>query len=221
MVVRQFPPVELADESGLLAVGGDLSLDTLLLAYRSGIFPWPIFDEKTLAWFAPPKRAVLFLERFRPSRSLERARRKSEFSFTFNREFKKVVHACARARNRREGLGSWITPQIEKAYLALHDTGYAHSVECLAGEELCGGLYGVAISAMFAGESMFYLKPNASKLALWHLVEHLHAKGAEWIDCQVMNPFLADCGAEEIPRRRFMRLLEESISAEVRLFPQR
>jgi len=217
MVITRFPPVEKADRYGLLALGGDLEIDSLLLAYRSGIFPWP-FDEETLAWFAPPRRAVLFLRDFHVSRSLERERKRSKFDFRIDQAFPEVIRRCAEAKNRGVQAGTWITQGIIESYIRLHQAGFAHSIECWLDGQLTGGLYGVSIGAMFAGESMFYRRSNASKLALWFLVEHLRQKKAEWIDCQVMTPLLRSFGAVEIQRDEFMALLLKAVKKPM-LFP--
>lgn len=219
MVVLEFPPVEYADEeSGLLALGGDLEVETLLLAYSKGIFPWPLFPNGELAWFAPSERALLFLKNFHVSRSLEKKRRLSSYSFRIDTAFERVVRACAEGKTRKGPKGTWITQEIVAAYIALHKAGFSHSVECFSGEELVGGLYGVSIGGMFAGESMFFLEPDASKLALCYLVDHLRERGAEWIDCQQQTSLLSQFGAVEIPRGEFEGLLVDAIRTKVTLF---
>lgn len=219
MVIARFPPVELADRHGLLAVGGDLEVASLLLAYRGGIFPWPV-EEDVLTWFAPKKRAVLFLDKFTPPRSLLKSLKKdlSRISFAINRDFESVIKACAELKNRGRQQGTWITGEIVQGYLGFHRAGYAHSVECYIDGELKGGLYGVSVGRMFAGESMFYRHPNASKYCLVHLIDLLKQKEVPWIDCQVMTPFFSGLGAVEIERQRFMRLLNEAISLPAKLF---
>lgn len=218
MTILAFPPLEDADEHGLLAIGGDLEIDSLLLAYRSGIFPWPL-DEETLAWFSPEKRTVLFLDQIHISQSLKKAQRRSTFSFALDRNFESVVRHCAEVKNRGKQKGTWITPAIVDAYIDLHRAGFCHSAECYEKEELVGGLYGVSIGAMFAGESMFYRRPNASKLAFVFLCEHLRKHEVKWIDCQVMTPFLSSFGAQEIPRKEFIKLLSHSLRRRVQAFP--
>lgn len=210
MVIAAFPPVSEADEFGLLAVGGDLEVPSLLLAYRSGVFPWPL-DRGTLTWFAPPERTVLFLKDFHCSRSLLRDIRRTSFRFAINRDFPAVIARCAETTNRPGERGTWITPRMQDAYIALHDAGYAHSFECYDGVELVGGVYGVAVGGLFAAESMFYRRPNASKMTLQFMVQFLLAQGIPWIDAQVMNPFLQSLGFIEISRARYMRLLKERI----------
>lgn len=218
MAIIEFPPVELADDSGLLAVGGDLEVESLLLAYRSGIFPWPIVDEDLLTWFAPKRRAILFLENFHISRSLEKKIRKEPCSFRIDTSFECVIRACARSANRREGQGTWITEKIIEAYIALHRAGWCHSIECYCDERLTGGLYGVAVGKMFAGESMFYLETDASKLTLVFLVDYLRERGVRWVDCQQMTPLLRHFGAVEVDRSVFMELLRDAVNQDVKLF---
>ena len=217
MAIREFPPVEFADADGLLAVGGDLEVESLLLAYRSGIFPWPV-DEDHLTWFAPAKRAVLFFKDFYVSRTLRKELRRNEYEFTIDRNFDEIIEACSELTNRGHQTGTWITGDIIDAYKRFHQAGYAHSIECYENNNLIGGLYGVCIGRMFAGESMFYRKSNASKLALAYLVEYLEARGLKWMDCQVMNPFLESLGAIQIDRKEFSAMLAEVIDSPDELF---
>ena len=222
MVIEIFPPLNTADESGLLAIGGDLEIESLLLAYRSGIFPWPITEEGVLAWFSPWQRALLFFDEFHLSRSMQKKWRQaclsSDYTFKINSAFEKVIKHCADYSNRKSQDGTWITDEIIQAYIQFHYAGYAHSIECYYCGELVGGLYGVAIAGTFAGESMFYRKRDASKLALCYLVEYLKAKGVQWIDCQQLTPLLSSFGARELSRDRYLELLEESMAKEVKLF---
>ena len=211
MTILEFPPVSEADENGLLAIGGDLEVDSLLLAYRQGIFPWPV-SEQYLTWFAPPKRAVLEFSDFHIPKSLLKEKRKNWAKFAFNLNFENVIAACQELTNRKDQSGTWITPAIRSAYINLHQAGHAHSVECYLNKKLVGGLYGVAIGQMFAAESMFYRHPGASKLCLWFLIDYLSSKGLNWIDIQVMTPLLAKFGAKEIDRERFSNLLAASIN---------
>ena len=217
MAIKRFPPFETADEHGLLALGGDLEIESLLLAYRSGVFPWPL-SEDLLAWFAPPKRTVLFLDDFKPSRSLQREVKRAKFKVDLDRDFSAVVKACAAAKNRKGQKGTWITKEMVAAYVTLHEAGHAHSIESRRNGKLCGGIYGVSIGGFFAGESMFYTESNASKVALYQLVEHLKARGAEWIDCQVMTPHMETFGAVEIERSEYMKLLSKALKKSKRLF---
>ncbi len=218
MLRSRFPDPRAADEEGLVAIGGALDPETLLDAYRHGIFPWPFGERYVVPWVSPPKRAVLDFARLHVPRSLARARRRANYSFTFDRDFESVIKACAVAR-RAEGPGTWITRGMIRGYTALHRLGHAHSVEVWEGETLVGGLYGVDAGGAFAGESMFYTRPNASKLALLHLVEHLRGRGLEWLDVQVMSPHLAALGAREISREEFLERLARELARGGVLFP--
>ncbi len=217
MAILEFPPLESADRQGLLAVGGDLEVSSLLLAYRQGIFPWPIADDY-LTWFSPPKRAVVFLEHMHISTSLKKERRKNWARLTINQAFAEVVESCAELTNRKDQEGTWITPAIKEAYLEMHRAGYAHSIECWERERLVGGVYGVSLQAMFAAESMFFRKPNASKFCLWYLHDYLTAHGVPWFDIQMLTPHMESMGAREIPRKDYIRLLNIQLSAKNELF---
>lgn len=210
MAVIEFPPVESADEDGLLAVGGDLQPQSLLRAYRSGIFPWPI-DEHSLLWFAPPRRAVLALEEFHVARRLGRDLRKSPFVATTNQAFRDVITRCAEVKNRGTQRGTWITPELIEAYCELHRLGFCHSFESWRDGQLVGGVYGVQIGRYFSAESSFYREPNASKAAMCSLVGFLRAEGSLWLDCQVLTPFSSSFGAKEIPRATFMEMLRAAL----------
>lgn len=210
MPVLSFPPVDMADDDGLLAVGGDLEPESLLCAYRSGIFPWPV-DNRTLLWFAPPERAVLFLEEFHVSRRLERALRKAPFSVSMDTAFREVISRCAEVTNRGEQRGTWITDEIIEAYCKLHAAGFCHSIEVSLEEELVGGLYGVQVGRFFAAESSFYRVSDASKAAMCHLAGYLKGAGISWLDCQVLTPFSKSFGAREISRAEFMSLLRDAL----------
>ena len=217
MPIAQFPPVDEADETGLLGIGGDVSVPSLLLAYRSGIFPWPILEDDVLAWFAPPERSILFLDEFHIPRTLAKEKKKSSFHFTIDKAFSTVIEECSRAQNRfdsrgRRQKGTWITSELVTGYKSFHEAGFSHSVECWNGTELVGGLYGVSVGGMFAGESMFYKAPNASKLSLVFLVEFLKERSVAWIDCQVMTPLFESFGARDIAREKYMRLLDASLN---------
>lgn len=212
-MITAFPPLENADEHGLLAVGGDLEVESLLLAYRSGIFPWPVHSE-ILAWFAPPQRAVIFTDRLKLSSSLRREIKRTPFKITLNTAFEQVISSCAKAKNRKGQRGTWITQEMIDGYCKLHDAGYAYSIEAWSSiDELAGGLYGVSIGRMFAAESMFYLAPNASKLCLAFLVDRLSGSGVSWLDVQVINPFTEALGAVEIARAEFAELLQTALLA--------
>jgi leucyl/phenylalanyl-tRNA--protein transferase len=197
-----FPPVEVAlsDPNGLLAAGGDLSVNRLLDAYRQGIFPW-YSEGDPLLWWSPDPRMVLYLDELRVTRSLRRVIRSKQYAVTLDRAFLDVMAGCAAPRAGQDG--TWITPEIVDAYSELADLGYAHSVEAWADGELAGGLYGVAIGRMFFGESMFARRSDASKVALAHLVWQLRRWKFELIDCQMTTSHLASLGAREVPRQVF------------------
>ncbi len=204
-----FPPPEQADPSGLLAVGGDLSSKRLLEAYRAGIFPWYSGDEPIL-WWSPDPRLVLQLSEFKVSRSLRKTLNKNVFRVTFDNAFADVIRACASVP--RDGQpGTWITEEMQRAYLRLHRLGYAHSVETWFEDELAGGLYGVSLGAAFFGESMFHLRADASKVALAALVERLGSWHFEFIDAQMTTEHLMRFGAKELPRRDFLKGLAQAL----------
>ena len=209
-----FPPVELSEYDGLLAVGGDLSPERLLLAYREGIFPW--FTEDTeILWWSPDPRLVLFPDELRVSRSLRQTIKKESFNITFDKSFSEVIRACAEVHSSRDG-NTWITPTMIDAYIRLHELGYAHSVEAWYGGELAGGLYGVSIGSAFFGESMFTRVSNASKVAFVFAVKQFKKWGFRLIDCQVTTEHLKRFGAREIKRTEFLRLLKESLQYKTR-----
>jgi leucyl/phenylalanyl-tRNA--protein transferase len=215
----QFPEVRGSDFGDIVAVGGSLSPANLLAAYRRGIFPWPI-EGWPLRGFGPRGRAVLDFRDLHVSRSLARERRRTPLRFTIDADFAGTVRGCAQAE-RPEQEGTWITREIFKNYCALHRAGHAHSVEAWEGDALAGGLYGVDAGGAFAGESMFYLRPNASKLALLHLIEHLAARGLAWLDIQVMTPHMQALGARVIGRDEFLDRLAAELSRGLTLFPAR
>ena len=202
----EFPPVDqaLSEPDGLLAVGGDLSPSRLLKAYKHGVFPWYNPGEPIL-WWSPDPRLVLLPDRLRISRSLNKACRNGGFRVSFDQAFAEVVDACSAPRKGEKG--TWITPEMKTAYNRLHHLGFAHSVECWLEDRLVGGLYGVAIGRVFFGESMFHRHNNASKVAFVRLVQWLKAWNYALIDCQVRTDHLISLGAEEIPRKRFVRLI--------------
>lgn len=201
----QFPNVEEADNDGLLAVGGDLSPERLMLAYRNGIFPW--FNEDSLIlWWSPDPRMVLFPEKVKISSSMQKVLKSGKFRLSWNTQFEKVIDACAVIKRRDQG-GTWITPEMKKAYIRLHQLGFAKSVEVWEGELLVGGLYGIDLGHVFCGESMFSRSSNASKFAFIHLAKTLEKQNYELIDCQVYTAHLESLGAQEIPRKRFVEIL--------------
>jgi leucyl/phenylalanyl-tRNA--protein transferase len=200
----------------IIAIGDDLSVDTLRDAYRHGIFPWP-HEGMPLPWFSPRRRTVIFFDELHVGRSLRKSQRRAGFEFTIDRDFASVIRGCA-ATPRGDDAGTWIGDEIIEAYTQLHESGDAHSVEVWEGETLVGGLYGVDSGGVFTGESMFHRRTDASKLALLHMVDHLRERGAAWLDCQVMTPHMAALGAREIPRARFLDLLAEAQAAGLELF---
>ena len=199
-----------------MAAGGDLQAESLLLAYRSGIFPWP-HPGLPLLWFCPPKRAVLEFKDLHIARSLAQARRRLPFEYTMDSAFREVITSCARAPRPGQG-GTWITSRMIEGYCRLHRLGHAHSVEVWEAGRLAGGIYGVDADGAFSGESMFYLKPCASKLALLRLIEHLKSRGLEWLDIQVMTPHMKAMGAKVIPREEFLKKLARTRLLGLRLF---
>lgn len=211
-----FPPVESADEDGLLCWGGELSTPVLTAAYRRGIFPWPHVGYPLL-WFAPPRRGVLFCDEIKVSKRLRRSLRAANFETKINANFGAIIRACA--ASREYSAGTWINEEIISAYEELHALGIAHSVETYRDGELVGGLYGVSFGKYFGGESMFHREDNASKAALIFLCEYLRSRGAHWIDCQLQNPFFEKMGAREIPRDEFTRMLRVALSDSPALFP--
>ncbi len=204
-----FPEPELAEPDGLLAIGGDLSPERLILAYKSGIFPW--YNQLPIMWWCPPVRPLIFLRLFRLSKSLNHILKRDIFTVTFDRDFLGVIEGCANAK-RRDSIDTWITPEMKEAYVQLYSLGFAHSVEVWKEDNLVGGLYGVAIGKAFFGESMFSLLSNASKVALACLVEFLIENNFYFIDCQITNEHLLKMGAIEIPRIVFLKILSEAIS---------
>jgi leucyl/phenylalanyl-tRNA--protein transferase len=204
-----FPSPHLADPTGLLAVGGDLSPERILEAYRLGIFPW-FSENDPLLWWSPDPRLVLFPDRLRVSRSLRQKMKKGIFRITFDHAFHEVIRGAADVHRKRDG-GTWITSEMIRAYTELHRMGYAHSVESWMGGELVGGLYGVSLGSAFFGESMFTTVSDASKVAFVTLVDWLRERQFTLIDCQVSTEHLHRFGAEEIPRTVFLRLLETAL----------
>ncbi len=203
-----FPPVEHAEKEpdGLLAVGGDLSAQRLLNAYRHGIFPW-YSDQQPILWWSPDPRTVLYPDKIKISRSLKKALRNKPFTVTFDSCFARIIQACAKPRNDSPGI--WITEEMQEAYTQLHNQGFAHSVEVWLDDRLVGGLYGIAIGEVFFGESMFSRVADASKIALVKLCQLLTQRGYRMIDCQVYTEHLISLGAEEISRKAFIRHLDE------------
>jgi leucyl/phenylalanyl-tRNA--protein transferase len=213
-----FPPPELADASGLLAVGGDLSVERLLQAYARGIFPW-FGPGNPLLWWSPDPRTVILPAEFHPSRRLARRLRQGRFRITADTDFAAVIRACA-AIPRRHEAGTWITPAMEAAYRRLHEAGFAHSVEVYTTDDrLAGGLYGVSLGGCFCGESMFSRVTDASKAALAVLVEVLTDLNFDFIDCQFLTAHLKRLGAREISRKEYLARLDRALKQTTRRGP--
>jgi leucyl/phenylalanyl-tRNA--protein transferase len=199
-----FPPVSLAEPDGLLAIGGDLSQERLLLAYRSGIFPW--YEGSHILWWSPDPRFVLFPGELKVSKSMQQLIRKGQFHFTVDKAFDEVIANC-KTISRPGQDGTWITDDVKEAYRGLHEAGYAHSAETWLDGELVGGLYGIRLGNFFFGESMFSKASNASKAAFIQYVELLRGEGVSLIDCQVYTAHLESLGARMIAREEFIRII--------------
>jgi leucyl/phenylalanyl-tRNA--protein transferase len=204
-----FPPVDLAEPDGLLAIGGDLSVERLLLAYRSGIFPW--YEGEHILWWCPDPRFVLFPPELKVSKSMKRLIRKNVFDFTINKAFKEVIHECKKIK-RPGQQGTWITDEVEAAYIRMHELGWAISAEAWANNELAGGLYGIKLGNIFFGESMFSKETNASKWAFIKLAEQLKSNGIKLIDCQVYTEHLESLGARMISRKNFIENVKRNLA---------
>lgn len=200
-----FPPVEDAMDDGLLAMGGDVRVDRLLLAYRKGIFPW--YDGDTPLWWSPDPRFVLYPHQLKVSKSMEHLLRKKTFRFSVNEHFSAVIRNCKELQRPGQD-GTWITDELEESLNQLHKMGFAHSAEAWLDKELVGGLYGIRLGKLFFGESMFSKTSNASKFAFIHFVRQLEKEKVHLIDCQVYTAHLESLGAEMIPRSEFMTALE-------------
>jgi len=201
-----FPPVEEADEDGILAVGGDLSPERLLLAYRSGIFPW--FDEdEPILWWSPEYRMVVFPEEFLVSKSIRNILNRNIFKVTYNQNFREVISNCSSIKRNGQN-GTWISNDMIEAYCKLHEMGFAKSIEVWQDDILVGGLYGIDLGHVFCGESMFSKVSNASKVAFVSLVQKLKEENYKLLDCQVHNDHLESLGAREIFREDFMEIIE-------------
>jgi len=204
-----FPPLHRADSHGILALGGDLSVERLLLAYKSGIFPW-FSENEPIVWWSPDPRFVLFPEKLKISKSMRPIFNQNIFEFTFDKAFEEVILAC-KTTKRKGQYGTWITEDMLEAYNTLHQLGFAHSVEVWKEGDLLGGLYGISIGKIFFGESMFSKVSNASKAGFIYLVRKLKEAGVHVIDCQVHTQHLESLGAEMIPRTDFVKLLKEGL----------
>jgi len=200
-----FPPVHLSEPDGLLAMGGDLSVERLLLAYQSGIFPW--YGGEHILWWSPDPRFVLFPGELKVSKNIKPLLKRNEFDFTVNKAFKQVIHNCKETKRSGQE-GTWITDEVEKAYCSLHELGFAHSAEVWKDHELVGGLYGIRLGKVFFGESMFSKRSNASRFAFTRYMQLLKEEGILLIDCQVYTEYLESFGARMIPRKEFILLLQ-------------
>jgi len=201
-----FPSPLRANADGLVGIGGDLSVPRLLLAYRNGIFPW---TDKPITWWSPDPRAIFELDQFHVSHSLAKIIRKGVFQITIDRAFSDVMKGCAAPGPGRRT--TWITREFHKAYTQLHEQGHAHSLECWQDDKLVGGIYGVAIGGFFAGESMFHCVSNASKIALYHLIEHLRQRHFALFDIQMLTSVTASLGAIQIPRAQYLKRLSLAV----------
>ena len=203
-----FPDVSEASFEGLLAIGGDLSSERLIHAYSNGIFPW-FEDDQPFLWWSPAPRIVLVPEKFKVSKSLRKTLSSGKFEITFNQNFEEVIKSCATVPRKGQA-GTWITPEMQEAYAALHKARHAISVEVWENEKLVGGLYGIDLpqKKVFCGESMFSLVSDASKVAFYYLAEYVKSKDYKFIDCQIYNEHLESLGAEEIRRDEFLEMLE-------------
>ena len=203
-----FPPQHLADSDGLLAIGGDLTPQRLLLAYSSGLFPW--FNEGQVPlWWCPDPRCIFEPSQMHISKSLQKTLRRQAFNVTCNQDFPAVINACIAVR-KNQGEETWITEQLAEAFLLLHEMGYAHSVECWQNGVLTGGLYGVCLGRCFFGESMFHTTPDSSKVALAYLLRMAEVNRFELVDCQLPNRHLTSLGAKEISRKEFLLRLRKA-----------
>ncbi len=215
-----FPDPEThADEQGIVAVGGSLSIERLTSAYRRGIFPWPV-EGYPMLWFSPDPRAILEFDRLHLGRSLRKSMKRSEFTVTVDEAFKQVIIACGRVPRPGQD-GTWITPELLRAYVKWHEAGAAHSIEVWERGMLVGGLYGVEVDGAFSGESMFHARPDASKFALLYLVQWLQSRGLEWMDIQMLTPHMEALGARAIPRSAFLKKLTQTHALGLKLFPSR
>lgn len=202
-----FPDPRQADAEGLVAIGGDLSVMRLLAAYQAGVFPWTV---EPVTWWSPDPRGIFELDAFHVSRSLRRVLRQEKFRITLDQAFQKVMQGCAEPAPGRSS--TWISSGFLEAYRHLHLAGHAHSIECWQGARLAGGLYGVALGGLFAGESMFHRVADASKVALYHLTEHLRRRGYVLFDIQMLTPITRQLGAITIPRHEYLARLRRAVA---------
>lgn len=212
MPIQAFPPLNTADKDGLLAIGGDVSVESLLLAYKSGVFPWPPM-EGVLAWFSPDPRCILTIKNLHISRSLQRTLKKNKFTTKINNNFRKVIESCAKSHRGSDGTTTWITKELIDGYTELFEAGYGICVEVYnEKQKLVGGIYGVRIKDFVSAESMFHLEDDASKFALVTLCNFCSQNKIAWIDLQVINSFTKKMGAEELSRAAFIRKLNKALA---------
>ncbi len=204
-----FPDPESADKEGLVAVGGDLSETALITAYSNGIFPW-YSEGSVILWWSPDPRMILFPHKFKISHSLKQLIKQHKFKINVDSNFEAVIQNCAMVKRKKQS-GTWITHEMQQAYIGLYKSGFAHSVETYYQGNLIGGLYGVSLGRAFFGESMFYLMPDASKIALYYLTEQLRKWNFHFIDAQQSTLHLKNLGAEDVPRKKFLELLKKSL----------
>lgn len=206
-----FPHPDLAEPEGILAIGGDLSPERLILAYSNGIFPWYNQGEP-IQWWSLNPRLILYPDKFKCSDSLRRTLKSGKYEVKINQNFRQLIQNCANVSRKGEtGLGTWISDEMMDAYTKLHEMGYAHCIETHYKGEMVGGLYGVGLGKIFVGESMFYTRRDASKVALFHLIEIARKNGLHFIDAQQSTPHLISLGAEEIPRKKYLKLLKKAL----------
>jgi len=212
VAIVAFPPIEEADEHGLLALGGDLEMESLLLAYTQGIFPWPISDEYPLAWFSPDPRGILAFDKLHLSKSFRKFLKKNPYEIRFNTNFEAVIMNCSRVK-RSDQSSTWITQEIIDGYIELFKHGFAYSCETYLDDRLVGGVYGVCINRFYSGESMFHLEDNASKVALVSLMYMLNQRDIKWLDTQMVTPVVQGLGGVEIPRETYIKMLKVSLGS--------
>ena len=217
-MLANFPDPEASDHPfGLIAYGGELNSELLIEAYRKGIFPWPEDADLPMLWFSPPSRGILEFKNLHISKSLKKSLKRNDWTHTIDQAFGEVIKNCASAP-RPGQKGTWIIPDLERAYIEFHKAGHAHSFEVWEGQELIGGLYGVDVDGLFVAESMFFKKPNASKVCLVKVVEHLKEKGLHWMDIQMVTPHMENMGATEISRSSFLEKLAQARALSVQIF---
>lgn len=218
MAIYEFPNIHEARKDGLLAIGGDLEISSLLLAYSQGIFPWPISSKYPLAWFCPDPRGILAFDQMHIPKSLKKILTRKNYTVTTNQRFEEVIHECANIKNRKHQKETWITPELIEGYLGLYQQKYAYSLEINIDKKLVAGVYGVNIGGFYSGESMFTKVDNHSKIALIELINILKNIGVEWLDTQMTTSVVHQLGGAEISREDFLAKLKVSL-AQSSMFP--